>query len=256
MARIFVTGSADGLGRNAALALQQAGHDVVLHARSAARAAELRQVVPQGEIVIGDLSVAAETRQVADAVNALGPMDAVIHNAGVYGRGHELSPDGLPTTLAVNTLAPYLLTALMHRPKRLVYLSSGMHRSGTGAFDDLAWRTRRWNATQAYSESKLHVLMLAGALARRWPDVFANAVNPGWVPTRMGGSGAPDDLVKGHETQVWLASSDDPRAKVSGFYWHHLAQQQPVPVALDPAAQDRLLEALAELTGVALPETG
>lgn len=252
MARIFVTGSAEGLGRNAALALQQAGHEVVLHARNDARAAELRRFVPRGDIVVGDLSLAAETRQVADAVNALGPMDAVIHNAGVYGRGEELNPDGLPVTLAVNTLAPYLLTALIRRPQRLVYLSSGMHRSGTGAFDDIAWRTRRWNATQAYSETKLHVIMLAKALARRWPDVFANAVNPGWVPTRMGGSGAPDDLTEGHATQVWLATSDDPRARVSGRYWHHMQEEQPVSVALDIAAQDKLLDRLAQLTGVTL----
>ena len=70
-----------------------------------------------------------------------------------------------------------------------------------------------------YSDSKLHVMMLCKAVARKWSDVYANAVDPGWVPTKMGGRGAPDDLQKGYETQVWLAVSDDEKAKVSGRYF-------------------------------------
>jgi len=72
-----------------------------------------------------------------------------------------------------------------------------------------------------YSDSKLHILMLCKAVARCWPDVYANAVNPGWVPTKMGGRGAPDDLKKGYETQVWLAVSNDEKAKQRGRYFHH-----------------------------------
>jgi NAD(P)-dependent dehydrogenase (short-subunit alcohol dehydrogenase family) len=218
MARIFITGSTDGLGRAAARTLMTEGHDVILHARSRERASTLADLAPRSErVVIGDLGSAVETRVVADQVNAFGRMDAVIHNAGVYlepSRG--TTPEGHAKTLAVNTLAPYMLTALIERPDRVVYLSSGMHLGGTGSLRDIDWIERRWNASQAYSESKLHVATLAAAVARRWPDVLSNSVDPGWVPTKMGGAGAPDDLEMGHLTQTWLAVSSDPAAAVSG----------------------------------------
>jgi NAD(P)-dependent dehydrogenase (short-subunit alcohol dehydrogenase family) len=127
-----------------------------------------------------------------------------------------------------------------------------MHRSGTASLDDLDWRARRWNAMQAYSDSKLHVTTLAFAVARHWPDVLSNAVDPGWVPTKMGGPGAPDDLELGHLTQTWLATSDDPAAMVSSKYWHHRQQRPAASEASDAAFQDALVARLAEITGVAL----
>jgi NAD(P)-dependent dehydrogenase (short-subunit alcohol dehydrogenase family) len=254
MGRIFITGSSDGLGRAAARTLMAEGHDVVLHARSQARASALADLAARSAgVVIGDLASAIEARAIADQVNAIGRMDAVIHNAGVYlepSRG--TTPEGHARTLAVNTLAPYLLTALIERPDRLVYLSSGMHRGGAGSLRDIDWVARRWEPTQAYCESKLQVTALALALARRWPDVLSNAVDPGWVPTKMGGAAAPDDLEMGHLTQTWLAVSTDPAATASGGYWHHRQQQAPAAEALDPGFQERLMAELAELTGVRL----
>src|SRR5262249_36841148 len=168
-------------------------------------------------VVIGDLSSAVETRSVAEQVNAIGRMDAVIHNAGAYSTsGRAPTPEAHSTILAVNTLAPYLLTTLIERPRRLVYLSSGMHRSGSTSLRDIDWLERRWNASQAYSDSKLYVTALAFAVARCWPDVLSNAVDPGWVATKMGGPGAPDDFEKGYLTQTWLAVCDDPAATVTG----------------------------------------
>ncbi len=256
MARIFITGSTDGLGLAAARTLIDEGHEVVLHARSQERAAALSELAARAEcpgVATGDLSSAAETRAVADQVNALGRMDAVIHNAGVYlepARGR--TPEGHARTLAINVLAPYLLTAWIDRPDRLVYTSSGMHRGGDGSLYDVDWIERRWNASHAYSESKLYLTALAFAVARRWPDVLSNAVDPGWVPTKMGGAGAPDDLEMGHLTQTWLAVSNDPAARVSGGYWHHRKRQTPAAEAPDAGFQDRLAEKLAELTGTAL----
>jgi NAD(P)-dependent dehydrogenase (short-subunit alcohol dehydrogenase family) len=254
VARIFITGSADGLGRAAARSLLDEGHELLLHARSPERADALADLAARGAgIVVGDLSSAAETRGLARQVNDFGRMDAVIHNAGVY-----LEPARAPTaegharTLAVNTLAPYLLTALIHRPDRLIYLSSGMHRAGGDSLDDIDWAQRRWNSGQAYAESKLHVATLALAVARRWPEVQSHAVDPGWVPTKMGGAGAPDDLAMGHLTQTWLATSNDPAATVSGGYWYHRKRRAPAPAALDQGFQDRLVDRLAELTGVEL----
>jgi NAD(P)-dependent dehydrogenase (short-subunit alcohol dehydrogenase family) len=138
-------------------------------------------------------------------------MDAIIHNAGVYTeRSRGSTPEGHASTLAINTLAPYMLTALIERPGRLVYLSSGLHRGGEGSLDDLDWTKRSWDSGKAYAESKLHVVALASAMARRWPQVLSNAVDPGWARTRMGGPGAPVDVDTGQRTQTWLAVSEDP----------------------------------------------
>lgn len=254
MKRIFITGSTDGLGLAAARTLMAEGHAVVLHARSPKRAGGLAGLEQQSAgVVIGDLSSADATRAVAEQVNKIGRMDAVIHNAGIYlERGRGPTPEGHAKTLAVNTLAPYILTALIERPKRLIYLSSGMHRGGDASLSDIDWIERRWEPSLAYSESKLYVTALTMMLARRWPETLSNAVDPGWVPTKMGGPGAPDDLEQGHLTQTWLAVSDDPAAKVSGGYWHHRQQRQPAADALDHNFQDRLMDQLVELTGVSL----
>lgn len=256
MAIVFITGSADGLGRAAAKSLLDQGHRVVLHARSADRAAALGQLASRAAgMVVGDLRSAAETKSIADQVNAIGRMDAISHNAGVYTRPSRGStPEGHAETLAINTLAPYMLTALIERPDRLVYLSSGLHRGGEGSLDDLDWTKRAWDSAKAYAESKLHVVALAVALARRWPKVLSNAVDPGWVRTKMGGASAPVDLDTGQRTQTWLAVSEDSAALVSGRYWHHLQQQQPASEASDRIFQDQLIGKLSKLTGVELPE--
>jgi NAD(P)-dependent dehydrogenase (short-subunit alcohol dehydrogenase family) len=197
----------------------------------------------------------AETRRVAEQVNALGRHDAVIHNVGIgaRGAGRIESPDGLSLIFAVNVLAPYVLTALITRPDRLVYLSSGTHNGGAASLTDPQWTTRRWNGFQAYSDSKLFDVMLAFAVARHWPHVLSNAMEPGWVATRMGGANAPDDLSLGAVTQAWLAVSDDPAAKVTGQYFFHQKVHPVNPVAQRTDLQDMLLAYCADLTGVALP---
>ncbi|MBS1805603.1 MAG: SDR family NAD(P)-dependent oxidoreductase [Acidobacteria bacterium] len=254
MARVFITGSTDGLGHAAAKTLISEGHEIVLHARSRERANSLNDLAERAAgLVIGDLSSSAETQEVAQQVNAIGRMDAVIHNAGVYRvADRRPTPEGHAQTLAVNTLAPYILSTLIERPQRLIYLSSGMHRQGSPSLADIDWVERRWDQTQAYCDSKLFVTTLAFAIARRWPDVLSNAVDPGWVPTKMGGAGASDNLEMGHLTQTWLAVSKDAPAMVSGKYWYHRKQQAPAREATDPEFQDHLIAALGELTGISL----
>src|SRR4051812_48611144 len=183
MARVLITGSTDGLGLLSARALAAQGHEVVLHARSNARAQDLGADAAQAVgVVVGDLSVLADVRGLVGQAAALLPIDAVLHNAGVYrSRDRADTVDGHARTVAVNVLAPYLLTALLPRPSRLVYVSSGMHHGAAPELDDLDWVRRRWNATRAYSESKHAVSTLAAAVARRWPDVLSNSVDPGWV---------------------------------------------------------------------------
>ncbi|MEP7064790.1 MAG: SDR family NAD(P)-dependent oxidoreductase [Gemmatimonadota bacterium] len=257
MSRVFITGSADGLGKMAAQLLVSQGHRVVLHARNASRAREAMSEVPGAEeAVTGDLASLEETKALADQVNALGAFDAVIHNAAIGYRERERgsTAEGAPRVFAINTLAPYLLTVLIRKPERLIYLGSGMHRSGESTLRDREWKARRWDGSQAYADSKLQDVILAFALARLWPSVYSNAVDPGWVPTKMGGRSAPDDLSKGAETQAWLAVSDDAAARVSGQYFYHKRPRESHPAARDLQVQDTLLAACARLSGVPRPE--
>jgi NAD(P)-dependent dehydrogenase (short-subunit alcohol dehydrogenase family) len=242
MARIFVTGSSDGLGRMAAEALLRDGHEVIVHARSEARLKSVRELIDRGAVaVVGDLSIRTQVRGLATAVNELGVLDAVIHNAGVS-KGPSLVP--------VNIVAPFLLTALMHRPRRLIYLSSSMHTSGRPQLTGIDWDGAE--ATVTYSDTKLFVTTLSAAVARLWPDVKSNAVDPGWVPTKMGGPHASDDLDLGHLTQEWLATSDDSQALTSGGYWRHQKRRRPHAAVEDVQFQNALLAALAQHTGVFL----
>lgn len=239
MARIFVTGCTQGLGRLTAEALLDDGHHVVAHARDAGRVDDL--AARGADVVTGDLADPGRTRDVAAQVNRLGRMDAVIHNAGVMTG---------PAILPVNVVAPYLLTALVDPPARLIYLSSGMHRGGRAELTGLDWSGAR--PTASYSDSKLLLTTLAAAVARRWPRVHTHAVDPGWVPTRMGGAGAPDDLREGVLTQTWLATSDEPEALTTDGYWYHRRRAARHPSAGDHDFQERLLDALADHTGTPL----
>jgi NAD(P)-dependent dehydrogenase (short-subunit alcohol dehydrogenase family) len=256
MGRVFISGSSTGLGLMAAQLLVEQGHQVVLHGRDRARADDARNSLPEAaDVVIGDLSTVGGARSVAERVNKLGRFDAVIHNAGVgYRESRRIeTEDSLPHVFAINTLAPYVLTASIEKSERLVYLSSGMHRSAEANLQDLTWKKRSWQGTQAYAESKLHDVLLAFAIARRWPGVFSNALEPGWVATRMGGPGAPDDMDQAHQTQAWLAVSNDSEARVTGEYFYHMRPRTPNSQAYDVSLQEQLIEACQRLSGVALP---
>jgi NAD(P)-dependent dehydrogenase (short-subunit alcohol dehydrogenase family) len=255
MASIFITGSSDGIGRETARQLVTQGHRVVLHARSDTRAKEALAAVPGAAgVAVGDLSVVDGIRQTAASATALGPFDTVIHNAGVGGAAaRHPTADGYERIFAVNVLGPYLLTALMELPARLVYLSSGLEASGRVNLDDLQWERRRWNGMQAYCDSKLYDVLIAFAVARRYPDVLSNAVDPGWIKTKLAGPGATHELPVGASTQVWLATSDDPAAQVTGRLFKWQRDLRANPEAYDTARQDALLAACAKLTGTELP---
>jgi NAD(P)-dependent dehydrogenase (short-subunit alcohol dehydrogenase family) len=255
MAKVLITGSADGLGLMVGRLLAEQGHGVVLHARSPARAADAQAALPQARaVLVGDLSTLAAMRDVAGQANGQGRFDAVIHNVALGFResGRVQTADGLSQLWAVNVLAPYVLTALMMRPGRLVYLSSGMHARADTSLEDLQWTKRPWDGSEAYAETKFQDVLLAFGVARLWPEVLSNAMTPGWVATRMGGQGAPDDLGQAHLTQAWLAVSDDPAARVTGRYFYHRQARDANPAALDPARQDRLLAYCHALSGVGL----
>ena len=240
MAKIFITGSSDGLGELAAKELVEQGHQVVLHGRNEKRGQDALDKVPGAEKVLNaDLANLDEVKRLAAEVNERGPFDVVIQNAAVYRNSGDL-------ILKVNTLAPYVLTCLIEQPKRIIYMSSGSHLSGDPNPDILD------NGSISYGDSKLHMVLLAKAVARKWPEVFSNAVDPGWVPTKMGGSGAPGDLQKGYETQVWLAVSDD--AEVSGRYFYHKEDARYRKETDDTELQEQFLKKCEEITGISFPE--
>jgi NAD(P)-dependent dehydrogenase (short-subunit alcohol dehydrogenase family) len=240
MSRIFITGSADGLGLMAAQLLIAQGHKVMLHARNTERAAlALQKAAGAENVLVADLSDMEATKRLAEEANKSGTFDAVIHNAGVYRVSN-------PVTFTVNSVAPYILTCMMNRPRRLIYLSSGLHMHGKPEINTKAFKEGQYN----YSDTKLHVILLAKAIFRKWPEILANAVNPGWVPTKMGGAGAPDDLQKGVETQAWLAVSDEKEAKVSGRYFFHKKEKYYNPAADNVELQEKFVELCREITGV------
>ena len=257
MARVFVTGSSDGLGIMAAKLLIEQGHDVVLHGRNDQRCRDAWAAAPGAKgAVSGDFSTIAGAKSVAAQVNKLGRFNAVIHNAGIGSREPRRADaePGVPSVFAVNVLAPYILTALVERPDRLVYVSSGMHRGVRPRMDDLLWTKRSWSGASAYAESKLCDVLLAFAVARRWPNVLSNALEPGWVPTKMGGRSAPGDITKAHVTQAWLATSDDPLARSTGNYFFHQKLREPNPVARDVELQEELLAECARISRIRFRE--
>lgn len=255
MATVLVTGSTDGIGRQTAADLLQGAHRVVLHARNEQRAQDALASLPGAAgVVVGDLTSLSQTREIAQAATDLGPFDAVIHNAGLGSTDQRtMTEDGFERIFQVNVLAPYLLTCLMPRPARLVYLSSGLESQGQPHLDDLQFERRRWEGSQAYADSKLWDVVLAFAVARRWPRTLSNAVDPGWIKTRMGGPSAPDGLPLGADTPVWLATSDEPAATGTGRYFSRRRERRANSAAYDVDVQERFLDQAAVLTGAQLP---
>ena len=143
----------------------------------------------------------------------------------------------------------------MNKPKRLIYITSGLHNQsdGAGSLEDMTWKSRNWNGYKAYSDTKFQNVLLAKAVARHWPDVYSNAVTPGWVATKMGGASAPEDLKKGPETQAWLAGTEDADGKVSGKLFKHMAQIQPNKDSLNEGVQEKYLRECEKISGVKVP---
>lgn len=255
MVHILVTGSSDGLGLRVAKRLVERGHSVTLHARNDQRAKDASTACPGAKsILIADLSSLSDTKKMAEDANKLGAFDCIIHNAGLYRGPFRKTADGIPALAAVNIVAPYVLTALINRPKRLVFLSSEMHHSGDGSLKDILWTQRgesSWNDSTAYCDSKLHNIMFAKAFARRYPDVKVNSLDPGWVATKMGGSMAPGDPEKAVETYVMLAEGIDDASQKTGRYFRPgKKEDKPKAAADDEYAQNKLLEICAQFSGV------
>lgn len=244
--RILITGSTAGIGFLTAKTLIMKGYKVVVHARNEERAKDARRDLPEAEeVVTGDLSDLKEVKKLADDINALGIFDVIIHNAGVY---DARSPGN--AILNVNALAPYILTSLVKKPRQLIYLCSDLHLGGNLKLQSMQDKSSDIN----YSDSKLQVLVMSKAVSRKWRDVKVNAVNPGWVATKMGKSGAPDDLRLSYGTLVWLAEGTEEGSNVTGqLLFQKKIEKNYNLAADDPATQNALLETYAKVTGVSFP---
>lgn len=246
---VCLTGSTDGIGLAAARQLAAGGHRLVVHGRTAERGAPVAEALG-AELVTGDLAVLDEVRGLAEQLRALGGVDVLAHNAGVWVRGDtpRVTVDGFETTFAVNVLAPHLLTALLGDAVRgrLLWLGSGMAASGRPK--PTALGSAR-DPRQAYADSKACDVALALAWARRRPDLVVAAVDPGWVRTKLASAGAPGEVEDGGDGLAYCCTADLGGAP----YWKDRAPT-PVPGRLrDAGLQDALLRELDRLAGVTGP---
>ena len=252
MAVICITGSTDGIGLATARVLVADGHRVLIHARTPERGRSvLDRLGGDTALVTGDLSRLDEVHQLADQIRAAGPVDVLVHNAGVWVRGAtpRTTADGLETTFAVNVLAPHLLTHLLAgdldaRGGRLLWLGSGTAASGR---PDPTALGRTQVPSQAYADSKACDVALALAWRRRLPAVAAAAVDPGWVKTKLATPGAPGNVTSSADTLAYCCTEAD---LTSTPYWKNRAAT-PVPRHLqDEALQDAIAAACDRLAGI------
>ncbi len=251
MSTICLTGSTDGIGLAAARTLLARGERVIVHARSAERGqGVLDELAAAGDaaLVCGDLTRLSEVRDLARQIAEHGPLDALVHNAGVWIRDDtaRVTADGFETTFAVNVLAPHLLTALLadSLTGRLLWLGSGMAASGRPKPSALGGAR---DPRQAYADSKACDLALAGAWGRRLPHVRSAAVDPGWVRTKLAGGSAPGEVEQGADGVVFCATEADLAAAP---YWKD-RRPEPVPGRLrDVALQDAVAAACDRLVGL------
>ena len=267
-----VTGATGGIGKATAMGLARRGAHVVLLARDPVRASAVRAGIAaeaghdRVDVVIADLAEQAQVRAAADEIAARHPaVHVLVNNAGTYTRRRTETPDGIETQLAVNHLAPFLLTHLLlprlraGAPARVVAVSSGAHRWARVRWDDLQMRTG-YGGLRQYANTKLFNLLFTRELARRHPasGIAANAMHPGVVGTRILFDGwAPLRLLKpfmrtpeqGARTLLHLAASDEVQG-MTGGYWRDEALAPTSPAARDDDAARRLWEMSAELVGL------
>jgi len=263
---ILVTGATDGIGRQTALELLRRGARVLVHGRTAAKAArvvdELSRETDSSALspVFADLSSMAEVRRLAADVEArTDRLDALVNNAGVFLHERTLTVDGFETTFAVNHLAPFLLTHLLlshlrrSHAGRIVTVSSIAHSRGRIDFDDLT-SERYYHGYAAYAASKLANVLFAYEMARRLQGshVTSNALHPGVITTKLlrsgfGSSGA--SVAQGAATSVKLAT-DPALASTTGKYFADEREQSSSAASHDRALQRRLYDVSSKLVGV------
>lgn len=275
-----ITGATSGIGRWIALGLAKAGHAIVLPVRDRTRgeetAAWIRSQVPEADIdlVQADLSLLADARRAGAAISARhGAIDVLVNNAGVFCPHRELTAEGIERVIAVNHLAPFVLTAALLPALRQAAADRGEARIvnvGSSTSDraridpaDLQGK-RRWGMVRAYSQSKLALLMATMVWAERLQGtgVVANVVHPGAVATGLVRAKGPIGLAwrlmapfllteaAGADTPLYAATATE-FGTISGAYVKRRRVVAPNPLALDQALRERVWAATEVLAGPA-----
>jgi retinol dehydrogenase-14 len=273
---VLITGGTSGIGNATAVAMAAMGANVVVVGRNQERGgAAVEEIKAQShnesvELMLADLSVQAEVRRLAEEfLERYDRLDVLVNNAGLVQSKRTETPDGIETTLAINHLAPFLLTNLLlgcleqSAPSRVITVSSEAQRWGTMDFEDMQSR-RKYRGFPVYGMTKLANIMFTYELAERLDgtDVSANCLHPGSVGTNFGQNNrgamalffrtfkpfmrSPE---QGADTLIWLASSPEIDG-VSGKYFSDRKEIEAKKVAYDPAARRRLWEISEDLTGL------
>ena len=272
----LITGGTSGIGKAAAVALAAMGADVVVVGRNRERGeAAVGEIKSQShsesvELMLADLSAQDEVRGLAETfMERYERLDVLANNAGLVQSKRTETADGIETTLAINHLAPFLLTNLLldrlkqSAPSRVITVSSEAQRWGDMDFDDLQ-STQKYRGFPVYGMTKLANIMFTYELAERLKGTFvtANCLHPGAVGTNFGKNNAgPMTLFfraakpfmrtpeQGADTLIWLASSPDVEG-VSGKYFSDRKEIEAKKIAYDPAARRKLWEISEDLTGL------
>jgi len=273
---VLITGGTSGIGKATAVALAAMGADVVITGRNTERGeAAVEEIKDRShsesvELILADLSVQSEVRRLAETFLARHDrLDVLANNAGLVQSKRTETPDGIETTLAINHLAPFLLTNLLlerlkeSAPSRVITVSSEAQRWGSMDFGDLQSR-RRYRGFPVYGMTKLANIMFTYELAERLKEkgITANCLHPGSVGTNFGQNNkGPMALFfrafkpfmrspeQGADTLIWLASSPEVEG-VSGKYFSDRKEIEAQKLAHDPDARRRLWEISEDLTGL------
>ncbi|KUM58197.1 hypothetical protein ACN42_g8968 [Penicillium freii] len=257
MARILITGSTDGFGLEAARQLVERNHTVYLHARSQERGEEAKTKCPgAADVLVADLTSVAETRKLAEEANAIGTFDAIILNAGLLYGPFRKTETGVPAMPFVNVLAPYIFSCLIEQPKRLIFIASILHKEAKTDLKDIFWLERGEKEFQdfpAYCDSKFHVMLLANAVAKRFKGTSVTSVHPGYVATKLGGSGATDKMEDGIKTYIMLAEGDYDQSLTGVYFVPNKEIGEPLPETTQEDLQETVVKACEDITGIKLP---
>jgi NAD(P)-dependent dehydrogenase (short-subunit alcohol dehydrogenase family) len=273
---VLITGGTSGIGKAAATALAGMGATVVITGRNEERGKRALQEIREEsgndgvELILADLTVQDEVRRLAEELRERhNQLEVLVNNAGLVLSERTETPDGIETQLAINHLAPFLLTNLLldllkeSAPSRIVTVSSDAHRWAKIDLDDLQSR-KRYRGMQVYGKTKLANIMFTYELAERLEGtgVTANCMHPGGVNTNFGNNqGGPMNLLfrlfkpfmrspeQGADTLIYLASSPE----VEGMTGKYLADRKvkaASDAAYDETTRKRLWEVSEELTGL------
>ena len=274
---ILITGGTSGIGTETVKALAATGATVVFTARDSVRGEAVKgEIIRETgnsdvEYLICDLASFSSIRECAKAFKERWEkLTVLINNAGVLPQERQESKDGIELNLAVNFLAPFLLTHLLlpllkqSAPSRIINVSSSMHQEGKINFSDLE-STKSFDKYQAYAQSKLALILFTKKLAKelKGSDVTVNALHPGVIGTEITMQNVRKmnpvaaflfkrtfvTPAQGAETSVYLATSPEV-AQVSGEYFDKKKIVPASPIAFDEELATKLWDISAKLVGL------